>query len=70
MANFTLGGCAGIKSHILGLLLIDGCKEVEMDNKDIEKIMNKYLKQPFTPHRLYDCQDELIEAGFEEYAQL
>ena len=67
---FRIIGCTGIKSHILGLLLIEGCTELEMDNKDVEKIMNKYLNEPFTPHRLYDCQDVLIEAGFEEYAQL
>lgn len=69
------GGCvhayrSGIKSHVLGLLLIDGCNQFNHHDDTVSRIMNKYLSQPFTPHRVYECQDELIEAGFEEYAQL
>ena len=55
-----------------GLLLIKNLRSVGFSEnlQKLEHILNKYLNQPFTPSRLYDCQDELIEAGFEEYAQL
>jgi hypothetical protein len=36
----------------------------------IENIINKHLKQPMSKQRMIDCQNELIDAGFEEYAQL
>ena len=32
-----------IESSVLGLLLIPGCKEVQLDNKQVEEILNKYL---------------------------
>jgi hypothetical protein len=48
-----------LKSHILGLLKIKGCKKVE-------KILNKYLPEG----DLLDCQEELIDAGLDDYAQL
>ena len=68
--NYSVIYAGKLASHVLGVLLIDGCKRLLFDNLDVCKIINKYLNEPFTPHRLYDCQDELIEAGFEEYAQL
>jgi hypothetical protein len=55
-----------IKSHVLGLLKIKDLKEVELDNIEVEKIINKYLPEG----NIIECQSELIEAGFEEYAQL
>jgi hypothetical protein len=55
-----------LKSHVLGLLKIKGCKKVELDNKEAEKIINKYLPEG----DLFNCQEELIEAGLDEYAQL
>jgi hypothetical protein len=55
-----------IKSHVLGLLKIKGLKSVELDNKEVEKILNKYLPEG----DILDCQQELIEAGFDAYAQL
>jgi hypothetical protein len=55
-----------IKSHVLGLLKIKGLKSVELDNKEVEKILNKYLPEG----DILDCQQELIEAGLDEYAQL
>jgi hypothetical protein len=55
-----------IKSHILGLLKIENLEEVFLDNEEVEEIINKYL--PLGD--IFDCQEELIEAGFEEYAKL
>ena len=54
-----------ITSHVLGLLLIDGLKDV--DNKKVERIINIHLKNG---RDIFACQEELIEAGLEEYAQL
>ena len=56
-----------IESHVLGLLLIDGLKFVGLDNEKVENIINKHLKGE---RDVFACQEELIEAGYEEYAQL
>jgi len=55
-----------IKSSVLGLVKIKGLTDVMFDNKKLEKIMNKYL--PLGD--IFDCQEELIEAGLEEFAEL
>ena len=55
-----------IKSSVLGLVKIKRLTEVIFDNKKLEKIMNKYL--PLGD--IFDCQEELIEAGLEEFAEL
>ena len=55
-----------IESHVLGLLKIKGLQEVRLDDIQLTKIINKYL--PLGD--LLDCQEELIEAGYEEFAQL
>jgi hypothetical protein len=64
-----------ITECVLGLLLIKGIKAVYVDNakSDLRMVMhiiNKYLKEPMSKQRMIDCQNELIDAGFEEYAQL
>lgn len=57
-----------IKSHVLGLLLIKGLDNVEIDNAEVNDILLKYLH---TDRKgMIECQNELIEAGYEEYAQL
>jgi hypothetical protein len=56
-----------IKSHVLGLLLIDGLNHITLDNTKVEKIINKYLKGS---RDVFDCQNELMDAGFDAYAQL
>ncbi len=56
-----------IKSHVLGLLLIDGLQKVFLDNMKVRVIINKHLKGD---RDIFACQEELIEAGYEEYAQL
>ena len=57
-----------IKSHVLGLLLIKGVTEVKLDNKQVEEILNRYLGKGRAGMLM--AQEELIEAGLEEFAQL
>ena len=67
-----------VKSHILGLFLIKGVKKfmmesqidtnVDKDRQKIEKIVNKYIQQGKAG--MMECQNELIDAGYEEYAQI
>lgn len=63
-----------VSSHILGVLKIKGLNRVSFQNpahKEVQRIVNEYLQEHRdTPQRLYDCQDALIEAGFEDFAQL
>ncbi len=56
-----------IKSHVLGVLLIDRLQYIWMDNFKVQTIINKHLKGD---RDIFACQEELIEAGFEEFAQL
>ncbi len=63
-----------IESNILGLLKIKNLKEIAgLGAYDpftkAANIINKYLPNP-TLDKIMDCQNELIEAGFEEYAEL
>lgn len=55
-----------IKSDILGLLKIKNLICIHLDDDKIDGIINKYLPEG----DLIACQQELIEAGLEEYAQL
>ena len=56
-----------ITSHVLGLLMMPKLKEVFLDNRSVQKIINKHLQGG---RDIFACQEELIEAGFEDYAQL
>lgn len=68
----SLRGCY-IESHILGLLLIGNLRHVVMDTTEvlmrIGDILNQYIPSNGMESVLL-CQEELINAGFEEYAQL
>ena len=59
---------------MLGLLLIKGLTYAASYEDDImhepAQIISKYLQQPMSKQRMFDCQEELIQAGFKEYAQL
>jgi hypothetical protein len=62
-----------IKSHVLGLLKIENLREVILygtgDDKvliTVEEVINKHLKK----RDILACQQELIDAGLEEFAQL
>jgi hypothetical protein len=67
-----------IKSHVLGLLKIEGLKYIKFvtfgyTDKELDsvaKIINKYLSGDRDAMAVMSCQDELMDAGFEEYAQL
>jgi len=59
-----------IKSNVIGMMLVAGCKEVDLDNKEVQNIMNKHFKSPFGHLRLLECQEDLLSAGFEEWAEL
>ena len=56
-----------ITTHVLGLLLIDGLQQVYLNTNGVEDIINKHLKGD---RDVFACQEELIEAGYEEFAQL
>ena len=56
-----------ITSHVLGLLMIEGLKDIRIDNQVVQGILNNHL----TGDRdVFACQEELIEAGLEDFAQL
>ena len=57
-----------IKSHVLGLLLIKGVTEVRLDNRQVGEILNRHLGKGRAGMLM--AQEELIEAGLEEYAKL
>ena len=57
-----------INSHVLGLLLIKGVTKVQLDNGQVEEILNKHLGRGRAGMLM--AQEELIEAGLEEFAQL
>jgi hypothetical protein len=56
-----------IESHVLGVLLIKGVRHVWMDRvQEVQEIINQHLGS----RDLLACQEELIDAGLEEFAQL
>ena len=57
-----------IKSHVLGLLLIKGVTEVRLKNKQVEEILNRHFGKGRAGMLM--AQEELIDAGLEEFAQL
>ena len=59
-----------IKSHVLGVLLIKDCVSFSIDNKEVQNIILKYLPNIRGHKAVAECQDELIEADLDEYAQL
>lgn len=60
------------KSNLLPLLMIKSLDHVVLNNVDrkVEQIINNYLPNTRGNDAVYECQNELIDAGFEEYAQL
>jgi len=64
-----------IEGCVLGLLLIDGLKLVACDDKrdamyPAIEIVNRYLPNRKGKSALLACQNELLDAGLEEYAKL
>jgi hypothetical protein len=59
--------CSSTVTHILGLILINGLKAVDIDSRGpIDRIMNKYLGTG----DIISAQDELIDAGLKDQARL
>ena len=58
-----------IKSCILGVLLIEGCTGIYLDHP-VQKIINKYLPNDDGFRGVLECQSELLDAGYDEYAKL
>ncbi len=56
-----------ITSHVLGLLMMPKLEEVYLDNVKVLRIINRHLAGD---RDVFACQEELIDAGFEDYAQL
>lgn len=64
-----------IKSHVLGLLLIKDLNYVDMSStnsapRHVASIINQYLPNERGNQAVMECQNMLIDAGYEEYAQL
>jgi hypothetical protein len=56
--------------YVLGILLIDSLKQIVLDNVEVAFIVNKYLPNTEGRKGLMKCKAELVDAGFNEYAQL
>ena len=59
-----------LKSNVIGLLLVKGCKAIELDNKQVEEIINRHLQSPFGNRRVIECQSELLDADLGDWAEL
>jgi hypothetical protein len=59
-----------ITSHVLGILLIEGCSKLRIDKTRVQDIINSYLPNKEGRKGLMKCKAELVDAGFEAYAQL
>lgn len=75
-AHFTLNFQrqeTDIRSHVLGLLLIKGLTFVRIFNDARDDVLNRFikLKDGHDPMKLvFECQEAMIDLGFEEEAQL
>lgn len=59
-----------IRSNVLGLLLIKNLKKVMISTGEVMSIVNSYLPNDRGMDAVLECQAELIEAGFEDFAEL
>lgn len=62
-----------IKSHVLGLLKIKDLRHIDstsMEQTNWDRIVSKYLPNTRGNQAVIDCQNELIDAGLDDYAQL
>jgi hypothetical protein len=64
-----------IKSPLLGLLYVIGLDRISLyglsgDLLNVFMIINKHLPNKMSHKRAFDCQSELLDAGFDEYAGL
>lgn len=59
---------SGIKSNVLGLLRIRGVKKVILPDAKVAEILNKHLEKGDPD--IYAAQEELLDAGFDDFAEL
>jgi hypothetical protein len=60
--------CHNLTSHMLGIMRIKKLKKIYFDiNIKVEAIFNKHLS---SDRDIIACQEELMEAGFKEFAKL
>jgi Leucine-rich repeat (LRR) protein len=59
-----------LESHVIGLLLVPGCKEVGIDNNQVKEILNRHLQSPFGNKRVIECQSELLDSGLDDFSKL
>lgn len=70
--------CMTVSDSVLGLLLIPNLKVVSLSNagvyddkgKHLSAILNKWLKVGGGRQSIMECQAELIDDGFDDFAQL
>jgi hypothetical protein len=67
--EFQIDKCENITGYVLSVLKVDSKSIFLSASENIEwmEIVNKYLA---SNRDIIDCQEELIEAGFKEYAKL
>jgi hypothetical protein len=69
--NENLNKCAFKLFQIKGLQSVGpGATDQKTRSGMARKIINKYLKQPYGNKRWIECQSELIDAGYEDYAEV
>jgi hypothetical protein len=59
-----------LKSHVLGLLLVKGCKKVVLDNKVVQEVLNRYLPNTRGSKAVIEAQSDLLDLDLEDFAQL
>ena len=57
-----------VRSNVLGVMHIKGLQKVYLNNHEVEYIINKHLQSK--ERDIHSCQEELIQAGFSEYAKI
>ena len=74
MDGWFSAGNNPITSCVLGVLLIEGCKKLDINGDaialEVRDIVNKYLPNACGFQGVLECQNELLDAGFDEYAKL
>lgn len=72
--TLTIHGAYNISSNVLGLLLIKGLTDIDFDEKAMIFTTPKWIpiiKKHFREGKdVMDCQEELIQAGYKDYARL
>ena len=65
--DFSCNMCPSLRKSILSVLRIKNVKRISIDNEQVQDIINKHLARD---RDMLDCQEDLIDAGLQEYARL